>query len=171
MTGAEFLAYVQRKFKRTDKDTELYEATTDIIADMRRRFLSDYYGEEAYIAGISSVGDYRLAVPSDLGHFIGNISITETSDDTEYPNLEKISKEKYDRLYPDRLLSSSSNMHTGLPRHYCIYGAQVYVGPVPDKTTYRYHVNYTTEAFTAIASGTTTVPFSGAERNVLRSGV
>jgi len=170
MSGEEFRDYVVRKFKRTDKDTELYEATTDTIADMRIQFLSEDYKEEAYITGITTLGDYRIALPSDFGHLIGNISIVD-SDDTQYPALQKISKEKYDELYPDRLFDTVANINSDVPKHFCIYANQVYLGPVPDAITYKYQLNYTTEAYTAIAVSTTEVPFTDRDRNTLRSGV
>jgi hypothetical protein len=42
---------------------------------------------------------------------------------------------------------------------------------VPDKTTYRFQMNYTTEAFAEVSEATTSVPFSDRYRNVLRCGV
>lgn len=170
MTGSEFYAYVLRKFKRTDKETEAYEAMTDVIADMRLQFLSSKYSEEAYLA-ISTSGEYRLSYPSDLGHFVGTITVTDTTDDSEIGILSKISKKTYDELYPDRLLTSTSNMTDGVPKHFCIFGEQIFIGPVPDKTSYRYSINYTTEDFTSIASDTADVPFSNKYRNTLRAGV
>ena len=114
MTGAEFYAYVIRKFKRTDKSADAYEAMTDTIADMRLQFLSAKYIEEAYLS-IATLGEYRLPFPSDMGHFIGTINITETVSDDVYPALIKISKQRYDELYPDRLLTNLSNVSTGTP--------------------------------------------------------
>ena len=87
-TGAEMLAYVKRKFKRPDKDTEIYEAATDTIADMRLQILSEDYKEEAYISGISSLGDYRIALPSDFGHIIGDVTVTDTGDDVFKTSVE-----------------------------------------------------------------------------------
>ena len=171
MTGEEVRDYIVRKFKRTDKDTEIYEAITDIVADMRLRIMSDNYSEEAYIAGIDTLGDYRIAVPTDMGHFIGNISVTETGDDKSYPDLIKISKNRYDELYVKRLLTTVANRGSDTPKHFCIYGQQIFIGPVPDKTTYVYQINFTTEAFTAVTSATTDVPFSTRYRNTIRSGV
>jgi len=136
MTGSEFCTYVKRKFKRTDKDTEIYEAATDVIADMHVRFMPADYTEEAYVAGISTVGEYQIALPSDFGHIIGTVSITDTAGDDEYSNLKKISKQKYDEMFTDRLLTSTGNMNLSTPTHFCIYAAQLYVGPVPDLTTY-----------------------------------
>lgn len=170
-TGAEFLAYVKRKFKREDKDTEIYEATTDIIADMRLQFLSEDYKEEAYSTGITTIGEYRLGLPSDFGHIIGEITVVDTTADDEYPPLKKISKQRYDQLYGDRLLASASNMDTDVPRHFCIFGNQIFLGPVPDSTAYKYQFNYTTEAYTEVSASTDPVPFTDNYRNILRCGV
>lgn len=171
MTGSEFYAYVLRKFKRTDKETEVYEAMTDVITDMRLQFYSEDYKEETYSSGISAIGEYKLGLPSDFGHIIGDISMIDTDDDQEYPTLTKISKQRYDDMYPERLLSDTNKMTTSHPRHYCIYGNQVFLGPVPDKTTYRYQFNYTTEDSDDIDSETDPVPFTEKYRNVVRSGV
>ena len=171
MDGASFYAYVLRKFKRTDKETEAYEAMTDVIADMRVQFLSEDYKEETYSSGISALGEYKLGLPSDFGHMIGNITVTETGADEEYDTLEKISKQRYDELYPERLLTSTANMDLDTPIHFCVYGKQIMVGPVPDKTTYRYQFNYTTEDYTEVTSATDPVPFTDRYRNTLRAGV
>jgi len=171
MTGQEFRDYVVRKFIRTDKDTELYEATTDIIADMRLQFLSEDFKEETYSSGISTVGEYKLGLPTDFGHIIGDISVTDTDEDTEYGTLQKISKQRYDELYGDRLLASTTNMDLGIPKHYCIYAKQIFIGPVPDLTTYRYQFNYTTESFTEVTAATDPVPFTDRHRNTVRAGV
>jgi len=172
MTGAEFYAYVLRKFKRTDKSTEAYEAMTDVIADMRLQFLSEDYKEEAYSSGISTIGEYKLGLPSDFGHLIGDISVTDTSADEEWWTLKKVSKQEYDDMYLDRLLTDSDKVDKDCPVHYCIYANQIFVGPVPDKTTYRYQFNYTTEPTAEVTSATDPVPFTGYnERNTLRAGV
>jgi len=173
MTGANFYAYVLRKFKRTDKSTEAYEAMTDTVSLMQIKFNSDNYSQESYIAGISTVGEYQIGLPADFGQIIGTISLTDTASDQQYDNLNKISKQDYDRKYGDRLLSAIGNVNTGVPREFCIYAGQIYVGPVPDLTTYRYQMNYTTENATEISSGTATVPFTAEfrHRNVLRNGV
>lgn len=171
MIGSVFLTYVKRKFKREDKDTEIYQATTDTIADMRLQFKSEDYKEETYSSGISTIGEYKLGLPSDYGHIIGNISIIDTDADEKYPTLRKISKEKYDEKYNQRLLTDADSMDTATPTEFCIYAKQIYVGPVPDKTTYRYQFNYTTEDYTEIAADTDPVPFASMYRNVLRSGV
>lgn len=174
MTGAEIYTYVLNKYKRTDKSTEVYEAITDIIENMKYRLRVDDYKEEATVTtGISAVGDYRIAVPNDFDTLLGGITVIDTDDDSEQWVMKQVSKDEYDEMFDDRLLSSSSNVYTDTPRYFCLYGGQFYLGPVPDKTTYKYSINYTTKSTTAVASGTTSVPFTSNynERNVLRCGV
>jgi len=171
MTGANFYIYILNIFKRTDKSTEVYEAITDVITDMRLRLLSEDFKEETYSTSISALGEYRLSLPSDFGHIIGGISIVDVDDSSTYPPLVKISKEHYDELYHDRILSDAGDVSTDRPRHFCIYAEQVYLGPVPDKTTYKYQINYTTEDSTDITSDTTSVPFTDKWRYYVRSGV
>ena len=170
MTGAEFLAYVKRKFKRTDKDTEIYEATTDVIADIRLQLRTEDYKEEAYTADISVLGDYRVSLPTDFGHLIGDITLI---DDTGSMNrkLKKMSKQSYDDKYPERLHTDVSNVDLGVPVDYCIYSGQVYLGPVPDDITYKYYMNYTTEDYAATTALTDPVPYSERYRQMLRYGV
>ena len=168
MTGSEFLTYVKNIYKRTDKDSEIYEATADIIADVRLRIKTQDYAEEAFTTGIASLGDYQLGLPSDFGHLIGDITLIDVDADQELGPLRKISKQTYDEMYGDRLLT---NEDEGEPRHFCIYAEQVYLGPVPDKITYKYQLNYTTEDYAAIAAGTDPVPFTDRYRVMLRAGV
>jgi len=169
MTGPEFLAYVKRVFKRTDKDTELYEAMTDTITDMRLQIHAEDYKEEAYIAGITTLGDYRISLPSDFGHLIGNVTLID-NDGAYVKTLNKISKQSYDSKYGDRLYTTTSNIEDAIPSDFCIYANQIYLGPVPDSTTYRYQINYTTEDSDDIDSSTTSVPFTDSYRNVVRAG-
>jgi hypothetical protein len=110
-----------------------------------------------------------MALPTDFGHIIGNVSLIDSSDNQEYDQLVKISKDEYDLRTADRLLSSNQNR--GVPKSYCIYGKELFISPVPDKTTYRYQINYTSEDFAEITSATADVPFSDRYRNVLRCGV
>ena len=167
MTGSDFLAYIKRKFLRTDKDTEAYEAMTDIVADIRLRTDSEDYKEEAYVTGIETLGDYRIALPTDFGHLIGEITVIDTADDQLVGTITKISKSKYDELYGSRLLT---NYDSGTPKHFCIFAEQIYLGPVPDKISYRYQINYTTEDYSE-ATSATEIPFTDRYRDIVRSGV
>lgn len=167
MTGSEFLSYVIRTFKRTDKNTEIYEATTDTIADIRIQLKAEDYKEEAYVTGISSLGDYRIALPSDFGHLIGSITLVDAvSNDAR--TLNKISKQSYDNKYGERL---TSDQDMAMPIDFCIYAGQIYLGNVPDSTSYKYYLNYTTESFDEVTSTTDPVPFTDKYRYMLRAGV
>lgn len=172
MTGSEFYTYVLENFKRTDKEDEIYRAITDVIADIRLQYSPNDYVLETTLTGISSLGDYALDLPTDFGYIIGDIQLVDTTTNEYYDPLTKISKEEYDRLYPDRLLGSSSLMNLNKPSNYCIFGNQVLIGPVPDVLTYVYKINYSSEPTAEITSGTTNVPFSDLTwRNILRCGV
>jgi len=170
MTGSAFLAYVKRIFKRTDKDTEIYEATTDAIADIRLQIKAEDFKEEAYVAGIATLGDYRISLPSDFGHLIGDITLVDDAGG-HTRTLNKISKQAYDEKYGDRLHSDLSDVNDAMPTDFCIYGGQIYLGCVPDDITYKYYINYTTEDFADITAVTADVPFSGKYRTILRAGV
>ena len=171
-TGPEFLAYVKKKFIRTDKDTEIYEAITDTISDIKYDTKLEAYKEEAYIVGISTLGEYRIALPADFGSLIGDVILIDP-DTNDSRILNKISKQEYDEKYSDRLYSAYADMDSSMPIDFCIYAGQIYLGPVPDKTTYKYQINYSTYETTAITASTTSVPFTSNyfERNVLRDGV
>ena len=85
--------------------------------------------------------------------------------------LNKISKQEYDERHPYRLLTASSAQNRGTPIDVCVYAKQLYLGPVPDSTDYRYNINYTTEAYTEVAVGTDPVPFTDKYRNIVRAGI
>lgn len=173
MTGANFLAYVKKVFKRSDKDTELYECITDVVVDMHLRLLSDSASYEATIElGLPTVGDFVMSVPSDFGHLLTDgLGIRDSATDEDYCPLRKISKERYDELYSQNSNTSASNRDTGLPLHYCYFGKQIFVGPAVDKTTYVFKLNYTTDGVEDITSATTSVPFTDKYRKIVRDGV
>ncbi len=171
MTGSEMLAYVKRKFKREDKDAEIYEAMTDVIADMCIQFYPEDFKEEATLTGTITLGEYKLPVPADFGHILGEISIMDTANESRFYPLTKISKIQYDQMYPDRQFSTTTNMTLSRPRHFCVYGNQIFIGPIPDKTTYQYQLNYTTIGFETVTASTDPVSFTDKYRNILRSGI
>ncbi len=61
MSGANFLTYLKRAFKRDDKDTELYEAITDIVMQIKVLYHFEEYKEEGYVAGVTVAGDYKMS--------------------------------------------------------------------------------------------------------------
>jgi len=163
MTGAEFYAYLLRTFKRTDKNVEVYEAITDAI--MYIKLLTDFedFKVESYTTGITTLGDFKFAVPSDFGRIIGDLLCIDVSGSSR--PLKKISKERYDELYAHRYETS---IDKGPPKHFCIYGGEIYIGPVPDSVSYDYQMNNVSEDVDTIVSGTSVVPFTTRARWVLR---
>lgn len=164
MTGSEFYNYCLRVFKRTDKSTEVYEAITDAILEVKLRLQMDDFKTVDATSQISVSGNYTFDVPSDFGHLIGDVVMVDVSGGSRI--VPVISKPAWDTLYPD---VAETSPNTGVPRHVALYGGKFYVGPVPDSTSYYYQLNYTQEAVTEIVSGTTSVPFSTMYREWLRA--
>lgn len=165
MTGAELLTYIKKTFKRTDKDTELYEAITETIMDIKIAFNPEQFKTIGYTAGIDTIGEYSFTLPTNFGHLIGDIKIL---DGTSSYALEKLSKSSYDRLEAN---PSYSGVDTSKPTHFCIYGGQVFLYPVPDSLDYQYELNYTEEDATEVTAVTAVVDFTDRHRDTLKYGV
>lgn len=161
MTGSDFRAYVLRKgFKRTDKDTELYEATTDAVQELRRRFMFDEAEKEITTTDtISVAGEYQFANESDFGLISG---VIVEDGDIGIP-LIKISKAEFDQRYPSINVDTTL---TGFPKYFTVYAANIYVAPRPDKLTYVFRVSYSSSGGTVISS-TDPVPFTDVYRDIL----
>ena len=166
MTGADFYTYILQTFKRTDKSTEIYNAITDIVMDIKIGMKAEDFKTIRAAAEISVLGNYTFAVQSDFGHLIGDITLVNPAGGSW--DLIKVSKETWDKLYPQVAETTPTK---GSPKHYCLYGNNFYIGPIPDKTTYKYQYNYTQEAATAIVSGTTNVPFTTKYRQYVKDMV
>lgn len=160
MTGSDFYSYLLRRgLVRTDKSTEAYEAVTDAIQEMRRRFgFSEAQADSTTTDTISTLGDYKLAVESDHGLLNGVV----LQDGTTAVPLTGISKAKFDQLYPDAAVTADR----GYPEHYCVYANQIYLGPIPDDVDYTYRLSYSKRAGT-VTSSTTGVPFTDVYRDAL----
>ena len=167
MTAVNFYDYLLRTFKRTDKATEVYEAITDTIMDMKIQFEWETFKEEAYSTSIAVLGDYKLVLPTDFGHLIGDVKILETDDCDSYP-LNKLSKPLFDTKYPN---PNSTVNQRAKPVDYCIFGDQIFIGPIPDKITYTYEFSYTTEEATQFDNTSTAIPFTGRYRECVKAGV
>lgn len=165
MTGPDFLTYVKKKFKRTDKDDDLYDAITDAIAELRRVYSFDEDETEmTTTAVISALGQYKIAVEDNLGLLQGEIVVLDNDDSFQ---LIKMSKQVFDQTYPN---PAATNVSMDKPKHFCIYAGNIYLGPVPDKTSYTYRLNFSKRGATVNAL-TTSVPFTKHYREPLREGV
>ena len=164
LSGSQWLAYVLRGgFKRTDKDTEIYEETTDAIQEMRRRFMFDEAEVEMTSTDtISVLGDYKITPESDHGLMLG-INII---DDENATPLTFKSKHDFNLLYPDISVTADR----GYPEHFTVYGGYILLGPIPDSTSYSYRISYSSRAG-VVSSGTASVPFTALYRDVLREKV
>ncbi len=166
MTGADFYAYILETFKRTDKSTEIYNAMTDIVMDIKIAMKAEDFKVEVVNLTIPVANNYTIDVPVDFGHMIGVLTLVNPAGGS-WP-LIKVSKEIYDEYYP---YQHETQHHTGSPKHFCLYGGKFYIGPKPDIQTYLYQLNYTTEAATAITSGTANVPFTARYRQYVKDMV
>lgn len=166
MTGSAWLAYVKRALKRTDKDTEIYEATTDLIRDMRIKvpMLEDEVNKQT-LDTIATVGDYRIDLEPDNNILLGSIVVR---DGTSSRPLNKISKEEWDRKYPN---PDDADRPTGFPKDFCVFQNKLWIGPVPDKNTYEYWINYLQDDGETINGDTVAVPYTGRYRLYMKWGV
>ena len=90
MTGSEFHDYVLRTFKRTDKTAEIYDAITDTILDMCERAGFEDTKVEAYTTGgITTLGDYKIDLPSDVGRLIGDVRWSDQDNPRTMTRLSK----------------------------------------------------------------------------------
>lgn len=165
MTGAEFHDYVVRTFKRTDKSDEIYDAITDTILDMCERMDFEDTKVEAYTAaGISALGDYKLDLPSDFGRLIGDV---RWSDQDNSRTLTRLSKQEFNEKFGD---ADGDDVIDGEPTHYCVFGNQILLGPIPDDTTYEYQLDYSTFPADAVTSTTAEVIFTDTARECVKFG-
>lgn len=165
MTGSEFHDYVLRTFKRTDKTAEIYDAITDTILDMCERAGFEDTKVEAYTTGgITTLGDYKIDLPSDFGRLIGDV---RWSDQDNSRTMTRLSKQEFNEKYGD---PDGDDPIDGEPTHYCVFGNQILLGPVPDDTTYEYQLDYSTFPEDAVTSATTEVIFTDKARECLKFG-
>lgn len=161
ISGVNWLAYVLRGgFKRTDKDTEIYESTSDAIEEMRRRFGFDEAAVDKNVTTpISVLGDFRMNIEPDFGMVI-DVIVQDGQNATE---LRQKTKAQFDALYPDINVTADR----GYPKHFTINAGQIVVGPIPDRLSYTYRINYSQKGG-AVSSATATVPFTSQYKKLLR---
>jgi hypothetical protein len=161
MSGSDFYTYVLRKFKRTDKETEVYEAITDAVQALRVRFMFDEAeAEQETTDTIGYIGDYKLDLETDFGLLLG---IRVEDGNTGIP-LVPLNKAQFNAKYPGIDTDPSA---PGFPINYCIYGGKILIGPAPDKTSYVFRIAYSRRAGT-VTSSTSGVPFTAVYRDMLR---
>ena len=166
MSAIEMRDYIVRTFKRDDKDVELYEALTDTIRDMRSQFnFSEDEIETSTTDTISTLGDYKISMQSNFGLLVGGVRVIDGDDSMD---LTPISKPEFDRFYPN---PSASTVTKAKPIHYTLFGGIIYLGPVPDSTSYTYRLSFSIEPFLTIDADTVSVPFTRYYRETVKYGV
>lgn len=165
MSGSELHDYIVRTFKRTDKTAEVYDAITDTIMDMCEEFGFEENKVEAYTAvGISALGDYKIDLPDDFGHLLGDVRWTDQDDSG---TLNKLSKQQFNEKFPEQ---DCDDPDDGEPTDYCIFRKQLLIGPVPDRTTYEYQIDYAKFLADAVTSVSSDVMFTDNARECVKFG-
>lgn len=166
MDGSDFYDYIIRALKRTDKETEVFDAVKDTIDEIRLRLIFPEDETDGDTTDtITVLGDYRLALEGDFGHLISAVVLI---DGNFGYTLEQITKGEYDRRYTGLGTSASAR---GRPRAFCLFDGNILVGPVPDKTTYVYKLAYSADDLASYDSDSVSIPFTDKYRELLRWGV
>lgn len=166
MSGDDWYQYVLRALKRTDKETEVFDATKDTITDMRDRLIFPENETDGDIVDtISVLGEYRMDLPGDFGHFLSAVVLIDG--DFGF-TLWKISKDEFDRKYTGFGTGASSR---GRPKEFTVYGGKILVGPVPDKTSYTYKQAYSSDDRASYTADSVSIPFTDKYREMMRWGV
>lgn len=167
MSATDFYDYVIRTFKRTDKSLEFYDSVNEAIAEIRRNIATSREEKETSVTdAIATLGDYRMDVEDDFGM---NVSGVFVRDESNGRDLIPISKSKFDALYSWRGTGTSQRAS---PKHYCLFGGQILVGPVPDSVNYTYVVSYSKDDHVLVDSTTDSVPFTTTDyREIMKHGV
>lgn len=167
VSASDWETHIVRTFKRTDKSTDLFEFTNAAIAEIRRKFRTSRDEKETPLTDtISTLGEYKLDLESDTGLLISDIFVRDSGNGQQ---LDRISKSLYDALYGKW---GTGNSERGLPCHYCIFGGQVLLGPVPDSIDYVYVISYSQANLASVTSASTAVPFTTRDyKEILSWGV
>lgn len=167
MILSDFKTYVKQTFKRTDKDTEITQATGDTLKDIAARHSFEVLKMQSYVNTQIGIEDYPL--PSNLLHLHHPIRLlygTTTSDDGK--PLEQLTKAEYD-LYESN--PNRTSPPTGEPWGYTVWANGLLLTNVPDKTTYLIEINWGKDITVPSASGDTVGPFLARWDETIKWGV
>jgi len=158
LDGSNWEAYVLRVFRRTDKSLQLFDETNAAISEIRRKFTTQRDEKETTFTDvISTLGEYRLDVESDLGLMVSDVFVQDTNDGFY---LDPISKQEYDRRYS---IWGNTASDRDRPRHYCLYGGQILLGPIPDRIDYTYKTSYGRANLTPVTAASDSIPYTTEE--------
>lgn len=165
MTRVNFLAYIKRVIKRTDKDTEIYECLNETITDIANRYPFENYQFQSWIPCVVGQEDYPL--PSTLVHLAHPLRLLEGSGTTDdgFP-LEFITKEEYDEIEAN---PNRTSPETGEPAQYTIFSDSILLTPIPDSTDYLIEINWGKQA-TALSADSDSPSFISAWDEIIKCG-
>jgi len=161
MDGAAFYDYVLETFKRTDKETEVYNSINDVIDTLIQSYPFEDYKFASKQLQIAAIGDYTISLPTDFLSINGDITMKDN--DLTKP-LNNISREVFQEKHTDIY---STDPKTSYPNDFNIYGNLIYLGPVPDSASYVYFLDYSIKK-TTVTSVTGTVPFTNLNRKMMK---
>ena len=138
MTRLQFLTYVISVFKRTDKNTEIYQALNDTIKDIAAREPFEDYSFQSWVPTVAAQEDYLL--PTNLLHLSHPIRCLEGSATNDSgKDLTLLTKEEYDVIEPN---PNRTDPQTGEPWAYAIWSNAILLTDLPDDSGWILEINW-----------------------------
>lgn len=157
MELSDFILYVKRDFKRTDKDSEILQAYNDMIKWLSIKMPIGDYKYQSYVTTTRGVEDYET--PCDMMHLYHPIRLLDGNNtvDSGFP-LHHWTKNEYDFKEPN---PNRDNPPLGRPSGYTVWSRSILLTPVPDLATYILEINWSKRP--VAQANATDVPLLGSE--------
>lgn len=157
MQLSDFITYIKRDFKRTDKDTEILNAYNEMIKWLSIKLPVGDYKYQSYVTTSVGIEDYEL--PAELLHLYhpAKLLLGTNSTDDGFP-LHHITKAEYDIREPN---PNRNNPQTSRPDSYTVWSRSILLTPIPDLATYIMEINWSKRP--VAQSALTDVPQLGSE--------
>ncbi|MCH7604871.1 hypothetical protein IID24_02705 [Patescibacteria group bacterium] len=160
----DFLAYVKRTFKRTDKNDEIYEFLDETTDELSTIFPFDIQKERWTVSLVTNQYDYTL--PDNFGLVCGGVVFIDSAGSSK--KLHKLSKEEFDRAYPD---IEASDFAKDDPEDYVIYGNQILIAPYLSTISSEVLEISASEIQTRLSADNSTTDFNQWWEAVIKHGV
>jgi len=165
MTRLEFLSYVKNEFKRTDKDSEIYEALDDTLYDLTTEHDFHVHQTEQSISLIADTYEYSLTSYS-MSMLLGPVLYLDDTGDAD--PLIKLSKASFDLRFPDL---TATDFDKDEPQYYAVYGNAIFIAPFPDTVTTESILVPISTIATKLVGDSDTPAFEDQWREVIKFGV
>ena len=134
----DFVTYVNRVFKRTDKVQETLDALNDVIKDATARHSFQILKRQAYVQTLDEHEDYPL--PEEMLHLHHPVRLLEgTGSNKDGWPLQQIDKDTYDYYEPN---PNRTDPQTGTPWAYCVWQNAILLTDIPGTQGYIIEINY-----------------------------